>query len=216
METQLRHRCLARRWRLSFGAGVIMSATEIDFYEVLGVSRDADGAAIKAAYRKLAMQYHPGPQRRVQGQRGQVQGGLGRLRMPQGPAEARRLRPVRPCGVPERRRPGRPGQPTSATSATSSRRSSAARSAAAGQQARRGADLRYDMEVTLDEAFHGESKQIEIEVSQTCEHLPRLGRLARHLGAALQLVLGPRQGPRQAGLLRGRARRAPTATGAAR
>jgi molecular chaperone DnaJ len=30
-----------------------------DYYEVLGVSRDADEAALKSAYRKLAHQYHP-------------------------------------------------------------------------------------------------------------------------------------------------------------
>ena len=30
-----------------------------DYYDVLGVGRDADGKAIKSAYRKLAMQYHP-------------------------------------------------------------------------------------------------------------------------------------------------------------
>ncbi|MGH7445713.1 MAG: DnaJ domain-containing protein, partial [Longimicrobiales bacterium] len=30
-----------------------------DYYEVLGVARDADGDAIKRAYRKLALQYHP-------------------------------------------------------------------------------------------------------------------------------------------------------------
>lgn len=30
-----------------------------DYYEVLGISRDADDDALKKAYRKLAMQYHP-------------------------------------------------------------------------------------------------------------------------------------------------------------
>jgi molecular chaperone DnaJ len=30
-----------------------------DYYEVLGVARDADTAVLKASYRKLAMQFHP-------------------------------------------------------------------------------------------------------------------------------------------------------------
>ncbi|MEY4239784.1 MAG: molecular chaperone DnaJ [Pseudomonadota bacterium] len=37
------------------------------------------------------------------------------------------------------------------------------------QQARRGADLRYDLEVSLEEAFHGKQAQIEIEVAAACE-----------------------------------------------
>ena len=30
-----------------------------DYYEILGVNRDADDNAIKKAYRKLAKKYHP-------------------------------------------------------------------------------------------------------------------------------------------------------------
>ncbi|HEY7862408.1 MAG TPA: DnaJ domain-containing protein, partial [Thermoanaerobaculia bacterium] len=30
-----------------------------DYYEVLGVDREADAATIKSAYRKLALQFHP-------------------------------------------------------------------------------------------------------------------------------------------------------------
>ena len=36
-----------------------MSATQRDYYEVLGVSRDADTKTIKDAFRKLALRYHP-------------------------------------------------------------------------------------------------------------------------------------------------------------
>ena len=33
--------------------------TQRDYYEILGVGRDADDAALKTAYRKLALMYHP-------------------------------------------------------------------------------------------------------------------------------------------------------------
>jgi molecular chaperone DnaJ len=36
-----------------------MSTTKRDYYDVLGVARDASGTDIKSAYRKLAVQYHP-------------------------------------------------------------------------------------------------------------------------------------------------------------
>ena len=36
-----------------------MSVTRRDYYEILGVSRDADDQTVKGAYRKLALQHHP-------------------------------------------------------------------------------------------------------------------------------------------------------------
>src|SRR5437763_15026499 len=36
-----------------------MNATKRDYYEVLGVGREADDQALKGAYRKLALKYHP-------------------------------------------------------------------------------------------------------------------------------------------------------------
>lgn len=36
-----------------------MASTKRDYYEVLGIAREADKEVIKTAYRKLAMQYHP-------------------------------------------------------------------------------------------------------------------------------------------------------------
>src|SRR5208282_4358740 len=52
----------------------------------------------------------------------------------------------------------------------------------AGQRGRggreRGADLRYNMEITLEEAFQGKTAQIEIPVSVTCESCSGTGAKA--------------------------------------
>jgi molecular chaperone DnaJ len=65
-------------------------------------------------------------------------------------------------------------------------------------------DLRYDMEITSTRPSTA-SSEIEIEVSRKLRTLRRFGRRAGHRHAALQPVRRPRQGPRPAGLLHGRA-----------
>ncbi|MGB3712372.1 MAG: molecular chaperone DnaJ [Erythrobacter sp.] len=156
-----------------------MPASQIDFYEMLGVSRDADGAAIKSAYRKLAMKYHPD----------------------RNPGDAEAEAKFKACNAayeclkdPQKRaaydrygheaftqgmsggggRGGHPGDFADIgdifeTIFGSAFGGGGGMGGARQQQQRRGADLRYDMQIGLEDAFHGKSTEIEIEVSQSCE-----------------------------------------------
>ena len=61
-----------------------------------------------------------------------------------------------------------------------------------GPQVYRGADLRYSMDVTLEQAAHGYDTQISIPSWVELRDLPRLRREARHEAAGLPDVLGVR------------------------
>lgn len=159
-----------------------MPSAQSDYYQTLEVARDADAAALKSAYRKLAMQYHPDrnpgdasaeakfkaiseaydclkdPQKRAaydrfghdaftQGMNGGGGGG------PFGGGFGGGRGDFADIGdIFETIFGGAFGG-----------------GGAQRQQNRRGADLRYDMQVTLEEAFAGKSTEIEIEVSQSCD-----------------------------------------------
>lgn len=150
-------------------------AVEADFYELLEVERTADDATIKSSFRKLAMRWHPDknpgdpdaetrfkaineaydclkdPQKRAAydrfGHEAFKNGGMG------GPGGGA----------------GGPGGGFSDIGDIFETIFGSAFGGGGRQQPRRGADLRYDMEIALDDAFHGKTTQIEIEVSTRCE-----------------------------------------------
>ena len=147
-----------------------MSSVEIDFYELLEVSRDADDRTIKSAYRKLAMQYHPDRNpgcAESEAKFKAISAAYDCLKDPQKRAAYDRFGHAAfqnggPGG-------GHPGADFGDIGDIFETIFGSAFGGGGRQQARRGADLRYDMEVTLEEAFHGKSSEIEIEVSQACD-----------------------------------------------
>lgn len=146
-----------------------------DFYETLGVSRDVDDKALKSAYRKMAMQYHPDknpgdaaaeakfkeaneayetlkdPQKRAAydryGHAAFENGGMGGGG-PFGGAGAAGFSDIFEDIFGEMMGGGR-------------RRSSGGRE--------RGADLRYNLEISLEEAYAGKTAQIRVPTSAVCE-----------------------------------------------
>ena len=142
-----------------------------DFHETLGVQRDADEKELKSAFRKLAMKFHPArhpgddaaehkfkeineayealkdPQKRAAydrfGHAAFENGGMGGGQGFGGGGFADIFEDIFGDMM------GR------------SRRSSGGRE--------RGADLRYNMEISLEEAFIGKTAQIHVPASMTCE-----------------------------------------------
>ncbi len=69
----------------------------------------------------------------------------------------------------------------------------------------RGADLRYNMEISLEEAYAGKAAQVRIPTSVTCEVLLRLGRQDRHPTQGLPDLRRARTHPSRPGFLHARA-----------
>lgn len=154
-----------------------MSATEIDYYELLEISREADDKTIKSAYRRMAMRFHPDKNpgdAEAEARFKQCSEAYDCLKDPQKRAAYDRFgHAAYQQGM------GGGGHGGAGMGAEfgdigdifeSIFGSAFGGGGAAGrQQARRGADLRYDMEVSLEEAFQGTQTEISIEVSQTCD-----------------------------------------------
>ena len=144
-----------------------------DFYEVLGVTRDADEKVLKATFRKLAMQFHPdrnpGDQT-AEIKFKEVSAAYECLRDPQKRAAYDRF------GHAAFENGGGPGFPNDFAASMSNifddifgdimgRRQGGNRSG--GRE--RGSDLRYNMEVSLEEAYQGRTADIEVPTKVVCK-----------------------------------------------
>ena len=146
--------------------------TLADFYELLEVSRDADGTAIKSAYRRLAIRFHPDKNLGCKDSESRfkaISHAYDCLKDPQKRAAYDRFghAAFENGGMGGGGRSG--GDGFSDIGDIFESFFGNAFGGGGRQQAARGADLRYDMEIGLDEAFHGKHSQIEIEVSQVCD-----------------------------------------------
>jgi molecular chaperone DnaJ len=144
-----------------------MSA-EIDFYELLEVERTADDKTIKSSFRRLAMRYHPDKNpgdAAAEARFKQINAAYAVLSDAQKRAAYDRF-----GHAAFQQGGGGGGGPEFGDLGDIFETIFGGAFGGGGrQQARRGADLRYDMEITLEDAFHGKTTEISVEVSQKCE-----------------------------------------------
>ena len=148
---------------------------EMNFYETLEVTRDADDGTLKSAYRKLAVRYHPDKNpgcRESEARFKSISQAYDCLKDPQKRAAYDRFghEAFQSGNMGAAGGAGGGGFSDIGDIFESIFGNGVGGGAGVGrQQGRRGADLRFDMEISLDEAFHGKQAEVEIEVAQACE-----------------------------------------------
>ena len=147
---------------------------EVDFYQLLEVERTADAAAIKSSYRRLAMDCHPdrhGGCTDKEARFKAISQAYDVLKDPQKRAAYDRFghAAFQNGGGGEGGNPFGSGGFDGFSDIFSSIFGEFMDPRGARQNAARGADLRYDLELTLEEAFQGASKDIQIEALAKCD-----------------------------------------------
>ncbi len=153
-----------------------MGTVKREYYEVLGVERTADGAVLKSAYRKLAMQYHPD---RNEGDKD------AEVRFKEVAEAYEVLKDDQRRALYDRHghaafengggaRGGRGGFDFSSAFTDVfddlfGEFMGRGRGPGGPQRAARGQDLRFDMELTLEEAFSGKEASIDVPTAAICE-----------------------------------------------
>ncbi len=148
-------------------------SVEADYYELLEIERGADDAVIKSSYRKLAMRWHPDKNpgdAAAEGRFKAISEAYDVLKDPQKRAAYDRFgHEAFKQGMNGGGGGGGAGAGFSDIGDIFETIFGSAFGGGGRQQARRGADLRYDLEINLDDAFHGKQAEIEIEVSTKCD-----------------------------------------------
>ncbi len=148
-----------------------------DFYETLGVERDADDGQLKSAFRKLAMKYHPDRNpgdAEAEAKFKEINEAYEILKEPQKRAAYDRFGHA---AFENGMGPGRGGRGGNGDFGASMADifddifgdfmgGGGRRGRGPGRE--RGADLRYNLEISLEEAFTGKTVEIEVPTSVTC------------------------------------------------
>ncbi|WP_423142558.1 molecular chaperone DnaJ [Parablastomonas sp. CN1-191] len=145
-----------------------MATADVDFYELLEVERTADDKTIKSAYRRLAMRWHPDKNPGCSDSEARfkaISTAYACLSDPQKRAAYDRYGHA----AFEQGAGGGQGANFNDLGDIFETIFGSAFGGGGRSQARRGADLRYDLEIGLDEAFHGRNHEITIEVASACE-----------------------------------------------
>lgn len=149
-----------------------------DYYEILGVSRDADEKALKSAYRKLAMQYHPDKNpddKEAESRFKEINEAYDVLKDEQKRAAYDRYgHDAFTNGMGGAGGAGAAGFDFGSSFSDifddlfGGGFSQARGGAAGGGGAMRGADLRYNLTISLEDAFRGKQQQISVTTSVEC------------------------------------------------
>lgn len=142
---------------------------DVDYYELLETDRRADDATIKSSYRKLAMKFHPDRNpgcAESEARFKAISEAYDCLRDPQKRAAYDRFGKAAFQGG------GGAGHGDFADIGDIFETIFGAGFAGGQRSSRgpaRGADLRYNLEITLEEAFAGSSRTVTVDVAATCE-----------------------------------------------
>jgi len=145
-----------------------------DFYEILGVARNASDDEIKKSYRKLAMKYHPDRNPDSKEAEAKFKEAKEAYEMLSDPQKRAAYDQYGHAGVdPNMGGFGGGGQGfggfSDAFGDIFGDIFGGGGQGRGGPQVYRGADLRYSMEITLEEAAHGHDTQIRVPSWSDCE-----------------------------------------------